>query len=217
MADDLEKLRSEINKIDSQLLTLIEARQDVARKVAKTKPAGSPVFRPAREAQLLASLAARADPKNRQLVHRLWRQLLAASVAAQKPDFAIAAPDNLRLTADRLAAGCFAITILPDSKTGLQLLASGKVDLALMDGDQLAAHAGQIADNGPVRVIGRFEQAYLLSCLPGDAGEDDQALWAERRGDLFALTEQSGYLEGPINAHLLGRIAASTADGLDDH
>ncbi len=213
MAEDLGKLRAEIDRIDRELLALIEARQAVAARVAATKAPGSPVFRPAREAALLASLLERADPANGQLVKRVWRQLLSASVVRQKPDFTILAPQQLSMTASHLAAGFFTLVLTGDSAAALARLADGEGDLALLDADGLAARAAEIAESGPVRLIGRFEDLFLLSCLPADADETGLAIWAVRQGDSFALVEQSGYLEGPSGAHLLGRIAADPASG----
>jgi chorismate mutase len=213
MADDLGKLRAKIDRIDGELLALIEARQSVAAQVAGTKPPGSPVFRPAREAYLLASLLDRAAPANSQLVKRVWRQLLSASVARQKPDFTVLAPQQLSLAASHLAAGFFKLALTDDSAAALARLAAGEGDLALLDADSLAGLAAEISESGPVRLIGRFEDLFLLSCLPTDADETGLAIWAVQQGDSFALVEQSGYLEGPSGAHLLGRIAADPASG----
>lgn len=211
MAEDLEKLRAEIDRIDSDLLGLIEARQMVAARVAATKAPGSPVFRPAREAALLARLLDRAAPQNSRLVKRVWRQLLSASVARQKPDFTILAPHPIALAASHLAAGFFTLITTSDSAEALARLAAGEGDLALLDAASLAARAAEISESGPIRLIGRFEDLFLLSGLPTDADESGLAIWAVRQGDSFALVEQSGYLEGPSGAHLLGRIAADSA------
>lgn len=208
MAEDLEKLRAEIDRIDGELLALIEARQSVAAQVAGTKAPGSPVFRPAREARLLARLLDRAAPENGQLVKRVWRQLLSASVARQKPDFTILAPQQLGKEASHLAAGFFVLITTVDAADALTRLAAGEGDLAVLDADSLAASAADISESGPIRLIGQFEDLFLLSGLPTDADESGLAIWAVRQGDSFALVEQSGYLEGPSGAHLLGRIAA---------
>lgn len=52
---DLQALRSEINKIDGEILRLFLRRMEVVREVVGCKQAhGLPVLQPAREAEVLA-------------------------------------------------------------------------------------------------------------------------------------------------------------------
>ncbi len=187
MADDLGKLRAEIDRIDGELLALIEARQSVAAQVAGTKPPGSPVFRPAREAYLLASLLDRAAPANSQLVKRVWRQLLSASVARQKPDFTVLAPQQLSLQPAIWQPGFSSFALTDDSAAALARLAAGEGDLALLDADSLAGLAAEISNlvrsglSGGLRIYfcspvcrqmrmkpvwqsGRFNRGFICTC-----------------------------------------------------
>jgi len=60
MSDDkLQPLREQIDAIDAQLLALLNQRARVAQEVGHVKAeTNAPVFRPEREAQVLARVAA---------------------------------------------------------------------------------------------------------------------------------------------------------------
>ena len=62
MDNDLMRLRAQIDLVDQQILDLLSRRLKMAEQVAEVKPNGASVFRPDREAQLLARLCAAADP-----------------------------------------------------------------------------------------------------------------------------------------------------------
>ena len=58
MAEDIEKLRREIDGVDDELLALLNRRADLARRIGALKGA-SPAYRPERETEILRSLAKR--------------------------------------------------------------------------------------------------------------------------------------------------------------
>lgn len=84
----LEETRARIDAIDGQLLGLLDARAALSAAVAAAK-AGSPDagkfgLRPGREAAIIRRLL--AEPRSAaspQLVVRVWRELMAANLAAQ--------------------------------------------------------------------------------------------------------------------------------------
>ena len=86
----LDEVRARIDGIDGELLSLLDERAGLARAVAEAKrradPAGGFGLRPEREAQVIRALLARprraASPA---LVLRLWRELMAESLALQGP------------------------------------------------------------------------------------------------------------------------------------
>lgn len=86
----LEAVRQRIDAIDGELLRLLDERADLAHAVAEAKAAAGEVgrfgLRPGREAQvlrkLLASPRSGATPS---LVVRVWRELMAESLALQGP------------------------------------------------------------------------------------------------------------------------------------
>ena len=83
----LAELREQIDDVDSQLLELLNrrARLSVAVGEAKKQVSGK-VFDPAREARLLERLAERnAGPLRKEHITSIWRAVLSASRALQKP------------------------------------------------------------------------------------------------------------------------------------
>ncbi|HET7774526.1 MAG TPA: prephenate dehydratase [Burkholderiaceae bacterium] len=88
-ADDeaLAPLRRRIDDIDSQLLALISERARLAQEVGRVKHArGEPVYRPEREAQVLARLAeANTGPLPSESIRAVWLELMSACRALEAP------------------------------------------------------------------------------------------------------------------------------------
>ncbi len=87
MTDDanLDHLRAEIDRLDDAMHDLLMQRGDIVRRLAGAKGA-APSMRPAREMEVLRRLAARhrgAMPLG--AVIRIWREVMAASLALQMP------------------------------------------------------------------------------------------------------------------------------------
>ena len=70
MDKNLTRLRAQIDQVDQQILDLLSRRLQMSEKVAEAKPSGASIFRPDREAQLLARLCAAADPQQGQILSR---------------------------------------------------------------------------------------------------------------------------------------------------
>jgi len=80
---NLDELRREIDRIDDAMHDLVMRRADVARAVMEAKGNG-PMFRPAREAQLLRRLVKRhKGPLPPVVVARVWREMMAANLRLQ--------------------------------------------------------------------------------------------------------------------------------------
>jgi chorismate mutase/prephenate dehydratase len=77
MADDLQKLRREIDRIDEELLAALERRAGVARKVGELK-GGVAAYRPDREAEILRRLAASAKSLPKEKVAAIFREIISA-------------------------------------------------------------------------------------------------------------------------------------------
>jgi chorismate mutase len=86
----LEALRAELDAIDDALLATLQRRAAVVAEVAALKNGGVPL-RPGREAAILRRLLGQAagGPLPRQAVVRVWREILAGSLA-QQGHFAVA-------------------------------------------------------------------------------------------------------------------------------
>jgi chorismate mutase-like protein len=88
-APPLDDLRAEIDRIDQQILDLLIERSAVVRRIGEVKgdrQDGRAALRPAREAQILRRLAARAGGRfPTAVLVRMWRELVAAHTRLQAP------------------------------------------------------------------------------------------------------------------------------------
>jgi len=83
----LKRYRQEIDKVDSQLLSLLLKRQKIAKGIGKTKrELGLEVFDPARESNILKNLMANADSLlTRDMVRHIFNEIISASRTVQSP------------------------------------------------------------------------------------------------------------------------------------
>lgn len=84
----LAELREKIDAIDSQLLGLISSRAKCAGEIAEVKGGGDDAiyYRPEREAQILRAVkAANVGPLADEEVARLFREIMSACLALEKP------------------------------------------------------------------------------------------------------------------------------------
>jgi len=77
MADDIEKLRREIDRIDDALAALIEERAAAARKIGALK-AGGPAYRPERESQILAKVEKKRGVLPPERMTAIFREVISA-------------------------------------------------------------------------------------------------------------------------------------------
>jgi len=84
-APSLAQLRVEIDRIDDELLALLDRRVAIGRRVAAAKgDLAGPHLRPGREAAILRRLIAdRGDDLPAPVVERIWREILSANLARQ--------------------------------------------------------------------------------------------------------------------------------------
>jgi chorismate mutase-like protein len=84
---NLSDLRREIDDIDNALHDLLMRRASVVERVKDSKKSDGGVnFRPGREAEIMRRLAARhTGPLSRNIVVRIWRELMSAFVSMQGP------------------------------------------------------------------------------------------------------------------------------------
>jgi chorismate mutase/prephenate dehydratase len=87
MAKTLADLRTEIDAVDRELLALLNRRAGLAHEVGDIKRVeGSPVFRPEREAQVIAGLqTANPGPLKAPHVATIWREVMSACRALEAP------------------------------------------------------------------------------------------------------------------------------------
>ncbi|WP_448251075.1 prephenate dehydratase [Ottowia oryzae] len=86
-SDALAKLRTQIDSLDAQLLSLLNQRARVAEEVGELKRhEGTPFFRPDRVAQVIAKIQANnTGPLQNQHVAAVWREIMSACLALEVP------------------------------------------------------------------------------------------------------------------------------------
>jgi chorismate mutase/prephenate dehydratase len=87
MAKTLSELRTQIDVLDQDLLVLLNRRASLAHEVGEIKRVeGSPVFRPERETQVIASLqAGNPGPLKSNSVASIWREIMSACRSLEAP------------------------------------------------------------------------------------------------------------------------------------
>jgi chorismate mutase / prephenate dehydratase len=85
MADQLNKMRNEIDAIDNELLRLVNTRADLAKQIGQAKKQGE-IYRPDREAQVLDRLQKlNAGPLSPMHVTRLFTEIMSLCRSMEKP------------------------------------------------------------------------------------------------------------------------------------
>src|SRR5437762_2563674 len=84
---DLDEWRSRINNLDDQILHLLNQRAEAALKIGDLKrQRDTPVYSPAREAEVLQRIAERnAGPLTAEMTRAIWREILSACRALEAP------------------------------------------------------------------------------------------------------------------------------------
>jgi chorismate mutase / prephenate dehydratase len=77
MADELEKLRREIDRIDDELAELVEKRAAQAKTIGELK-AGAPAYRPERESQILDKVMKKARVLAPERMAAVFREIISA-------------------------------------------------------------------------------------------------------------------------------------------
>jgi chorismate mutase/prephenate dehydratase len=77
MAEDLDKLRQEIDRIDDELLAALERRAGVVRKVGELK-GKAPAYRPEREAEILRRVASSSKALSKAGTTAVFREIISA-------------------------------------------------------------------------------------------------------------------------------------------
>lgn len=84
MADELLKLRTEIDRLDAEILERLSARARCAQRVGEVKR--GPLYRPEREAQVLRNIASRnPGPLSNEAVQRIFREIMSWCLGLEQP------------------------------------------------------------------------------------------------------------------------------------
>lgn len=183
MDKDLMRLRTQIDQVDQQILELLSRRLRMAEKVAEAKPSGASIFRPDREAQLLARLSAAAELQLHPVINAVWRAIISASIARQCPDFIILMTANSEQTARLFAAGQLSIKQVSTPLEMCQQLAEGTADIGVIEADELKSIHNQLGLDRPVKIIAGLPllrqpdsdpSAFIVGCLLPDKSAQDR-------------------------------------------
>lgn len=131
--EKLKNLRQEIDQLDAHILSGLVKRFALTASVASTKQDGL-IFRPGREADLLRNLIeegrGQLDPR---LVESLWRQIIAFSIAGQKPlTIAHAGGHDIAASARFRFAAAADYLDLPRPADVLAAVEGGEADLGVL-------------------------------------------------------------------------------------
>jgi chorismate mutase / prephenate dehydratase len=195
----LEHLRAQIDRIDQQMLDLLIERSAVVRRIAEVKGDrldGRSPLRPAREAQILRRLAARAGARfPAQVLVRMWRELIAELTRLQAPlSVAVFAPPERALQVWDLARDHFGsvTAMIPVDRAiqALRLLGDGSATVAVLPlpNDDESWWVSLMSDHEPrLRVFARLpfvsshgdeSRALAIGQLEIEPSGDDLALLA---------------------------------------
>ncbi|MCA3561373.1 MAG: chorismate mutase [Aestuariivirga sp.] len=233
----LDAIRREIDSIDDRILRLLVRRSAATAKVKATKAqdgsiASSP-FRPAREAAMMRRLIEEAGSAlSPQLLVRLWRVILSASIQSQAPvTLHMDGAQGRDLAMRLLAAHHFCdmkveLHTSPSRALGAVGAAPGDLALIAPGSDWAAGFAEGAAGSAQViltlPVLARSSQPRLLvfgHAAPQPSGDDETlllvpgekvtvvgALWQVYSGTA-TLASLNGFLDHPPSLHPGTRIA----------
>ena len=185
---NLTQLRDAIDGIDNEILHLLAKLQNLSRDIVKQKVLGSNVFRPDREVSLLRALVAKHDKIDPALIMGLWRHIISASIAEQKPDYTIAhSAEATRLAYDH-SAGYMRCQSYEQAADAIKALIGKQADCVIITDDEvdlIAPLLGAPADNEVLDnavyisasisflVQKQAPRGYILCRdLPGPSGDD---------------------------------------------
>lgn len=88
MAKTLEQLREEIDRLDDQILPLLNRRAALAVEIGRIKKAnGDPLHVPSRERDVINRLtAANRGPMTPDIIGKIYKEIMAAALAMEHQD-----------------------------------------------------------------------------------------------------------------------------------
>ncbi len=201
MDNDLMRLRAQIDQIDEKIMDLLSRRLQMAEQVADAKPNGTSVFRPDREAQLLARLCSAAEPELQPVINAVWRAVISASIFRQRPDFTILMTAESERTARLFAAGQLSVKQTDVPLELCQQLSAGAADIGIIEANELNSIHGQLGLELPLKIIAGLPllrqpcsvpTAFILGAqLPDRTAQDRLVIYDKIQGTIdLAVTAQ---------------------------
>jgi len=168
--DELARLRLEVDRIDDAMVDLLLERIAVVHRIGAVKTTAAlatatVALRPAREAQIIRRLAAKAAPDlPAAAVTRMWRELLAATTRLQTP-FAVAVladpatPWVWTLARDHFGATTPLVPV-ETAHQGFRLIGAGEAELLVLPAPTNDSYWWQRVTltmlDSPLRIVSRL-------------------------------------------------------------
>ena len=213
-AIELSALRDQIDEIDNALLALLAKRQDLSRLIVTKKALGSNVFRPDREVSLLRNLVAKHPDIDARLIMGLWRQIISASIAEQKPDYTIAHSPLGANLADKHGAGYMRLAPHKDVAASIAAMRASQADCVILTEQEMTAHSDLLAPDEVVIAasIGFLmqegqERGYILCRDLPLASSDDVMVLRDSDGRLSHHDESDVVSGDETSTEIVGRYA----------
>ena len=165
--DPLAPIREKIDQVDRQLVALLNERLGLAAEIGHRKRGlGGEIYVPAREDAVLRKVAGlNAGPLRPEALQAIYREIMSAALALEKPRFAIAFPGPEGNRTQAAAIAKFGASVsYRSSETIAAVFAAmerGEVDYAVVPFDHPpAAEASETLDRlvgSKLRIIARME------------------------------------------------------------
>lgn len=213
MTKTLDTLRAEIDEVDAKLVAALAKRTHLVAEVAAAKAAGSAIFRPGREADLKMRLWRLAPQVSQALIEPVWRPLLRASIASQKPDFTLAFPPEAETAAEVFSAGFLHLREVHTARDGLELLLEGTADICFISQADLRSICHMLGTQTGLYIVAKEGAWMLLAKGMPDRSQSDMTILideieAGKNTTDIEFIERSGYFEVPPDdmpdAHIIG-------------
>jgi chorismate mutase-like protein len=182
---DLTALRADLDAIDDAIHDLLMRRAAIVTRIGRQKAQSNAArLRPGREATILRRLLARHDgPLDPAAITRVWREILAGSLALQAPfTLAVAGAGLAPLARAHFGAGA-PIATVPTAQAALATLLDATADAAILPAP--ATWVAVLAEAPSLHVVARIpfhrplaETAYVVAPHPPDPSGDDRSLLA---------------------------------------
>ena len=195
MTKTLDKLRAEIDAVDAELVEALNKRTRLVAEVAAAKSPGSAIFRPGREADLKTRLKQMAPYDQKKLIEPVWRPLLRASIASQKPDFTITFPPEAQTQAAIFAADFLTLSPAPSLAAGIDMVVSGAADILFASVDDLPDFASHLGEASGLYIVAKEKDWFLIALGKPDPSAADKTVFEIKSDSGVEFLERDGYFD----------------------